>query len=318
MPHYQLFGGVLCSDVEFPELPSASGSPPRWTLHRLSKPPDFPAAIEAGREEVDAGVTVVLLRSGHRARLAFSDTGTFDVSADGCRIDWYPPANPDMEAVRKDILGRVFAVALEHRSILTLHGSAVALGNRAVAFLAPKFHGKSTTATALVNAGGMLLADDLVPVTPGPIPTILPSVPMVQLWKDSAEQVGKGASPLQARDLHSPKLQVAWDAPERTAAAAVSLAAVYLLAPVRNAPDAAVRRIRLAGAEAALALLGQAKIGALLGAERRRELLDRLTELAGRAPVYRLEIPRDFGRIDELTTALWTWHSAAGAAEESA
>jgi hypothetical protein len=315
MPDYQLFGGCLRSELEFPELSPAVTDTPRWTLKRLDRLPDLPDPCRLGTEDVDTGVTVTLYRAGLRFRLAFDDTGVFDISEGGRRIDWTAPPAPDLEAVRKDVLGRVLAVALDQEGTITLHGSAVAIGGVAVAFLAPKFHGKSTTATALVNAGGRLLADDLVPVTGGELPMVLPSVPVVQLWADSAAHVAGAATPV-TPDQVAPKLQVAWRASDRNAATAVPLAAVYLLAPIRSDADAVVTRARLPGVEAALALLGQAKVGALLGVERRSDLLGRLVKLGERIPVYRLEIPRDFQRIGELTTSLITWH-AGGASPDA-
>jgi hypothetical protein len=309
MPDYHLFGGVLRSEVEFPELTPEAAATPDWSLHRLNALPDVPGLSRLGTEDVDAGVTVTLFRAGRALRLAFDDTGVFDISADGRRIDWTAPSEPDMEAVRKDILGRVFAVALDQEDVATLHGSAVAIGEVAVAFLAPKFHGKSTTATALVNAGGRLLADDLVPVTPGDRPMVLPSVPVVQLWADSAARVAGDAAPV-TPDQVSPKLQVTWQGAARNATEAYPLAAVYLLAPVKSDAGQRVNRVLLSGVEAALSLLGQTKVGALLGVERRAELLHRLVALGERVPVYRLEIPRDFDRIGELTSMLLGWHAA--------
>lgn len=313
MPDYHLFGGTFRSALDFPELvPVAVGSPD-WYLAQQATLPTYDSLVPLGTEEVGAGVMVSLFRAGSALRLVFDDTGTFDISSDGRRIDWAPPAAPDMEAVRKDVLGRVLAVALEQEGITTLHGSAVAVDGAAIVFLAPKFHGKSTTATALVNAGGKLLADDIVPVTPGADPMVLPSVPVVQLWPDSAERVGGGAAPV-SPDQKSPKAQVAWAGSERNAAAAVPLGAVYLLAPVRSEETRGVRRERVTGVMASLALLGQAKVGGLLGVERRAALLQRLVDLAVMVPVYRLEIPRDFERIGELTSSLLDWHAGSSAA----
>ncbi len=56
-------------------------------------------------------------------------------------------------------------------------------------------------------------------------------------------------------------------------------------------------------------MLGQAKVGNLLGVERRAGLLQATGEMADRVPVYRLEIPRDFEQLPDLTTALWQWHA---------
>jgi hypothetical protein len=260
-----------------------------------------------GKEEVQPGVEVALHRRGDSLILTFDDTGVFEVSGDGRRIGWTPPADPDLEAVRKDVLGRVLAVALHQEGVITLHGSAVELGGVAVAFLAPKYHGKSTTAATLVESGARLLADDLVAVSPGPDPSVMPSVPRVQLWSDSAERMARASGSVRG-DERAPKLQVGWNDPARTASTAAPLSAVYLLTPVRPETCEEVRRDRVPIVEATLALLGQAKIGGLLGVRQRSELLQRMGDLAERVPVYRLLIPRDFERLSELTSRLWGWH----------
>jgi hypothetical protein len=304
MPDYQLFGQVLRSELALPELAPATTGVPTWIVTRhLDSPPARPVRT-LGREDVQIDVVAELQEAADSLRLVFDDTGVFDISMDGRRIRWYAPAQADVDAVRKDLLGRVIAVCLQQQRVMALHGSAVQLDDVAVAFLAPKFHGKSTTAAALVQGGATLLADDLVAVTATGHPEVLPSVPVVQLWRDSADRMARGSqfttdAPLSASA--SPKRQLAL----RSAGLPVPLAAVYLLAPVRAG---AVRRQRLGGVEASLALLGQTKVGALIGAERRSLLLAQLAKLTESVPVYRLEIPRDFGRLSELTSALWRWH----------
>jgi len=318
MPDYRLFGGILRSEVVLPDLtPAPSGERARWTLARSGEAARRPAGKPLGSEPVDAGIEVSLYRSGDSLTLVFDDTGVFEISGDGSRITWTPPPDPDLDAVTKDILSRVFSVALHQENILTLHGSAVALGNAAVAFLAPKFHGKSTTAAALVNTGGRFLSDDVVAVRGGIEPTVVPSAPVLQLWKDSAIRVGRAAP---GNGGPEPKLRMTLEGSERDLGSAVPLAAVYLLAPGRPDPLAPVNRTRTSGVAAALSLLGQTKIGALLGPAIRARLLGRMVELSDRVPVYRLNIPRDFDRIPELTSKLWGWHdstvaqaSAAGA-----
>ena len=307
MPDYHIFGGILRSHVEFPELEPSTAAAPTWELSRVSRPRPVSALVPLGRENVEANVEVTLASHDEGLRLVFDDTGTFDVLDGGRAIEWTPPPAPRLDAVRKDLLGRVFAVALGQQGCATLHGSAVAIAGTAVVFLAPKFHGKSTTATAMVDAGARLLADDLVPVTLADAPMVLPSVPVVQLWQDSAERVGGRAATLPAEGP-APKRQIKWREPDRNVAAPVPLAAVYLLAPRR--PDAAtsVSRHRLAGVAAALAMLGQAKVGALIGVQRQAELMQALATISEKVPVYRLEIPRDFERLTELTSSLLAWH----------
>jgi hypothetical protein len=311
MPDYHIFGGSLRSDLSFPELvPAPSTLPPRWMLTTSDSARPVAGSVVVGREEVEPGVQVTLTRHEHGLRLTFDDTGTFDISTDGARIDWAPPAEPDFASVRKDVLGRVLAVCLHQQGVVALHGSAVELSGVAVAFLAPKFHGKSTTAAALVDSGALLLADDIVAISTDGTPAVLPSVPVIQLWKDSAARVAPAAVAV-AGDEGGVKLQRRWAESGRNSDAPAPLSALYLLAPVLPGGPDGVRRIRLSGVEGALAMLGQAKVGNLLGVERRAELLQATGELADRIPVYRLEIPRDFGRLPELTAALWSWHPAS-------
>ena len=232
MPDYQIFGGSLHSEVSFPELaPAPSALTPRWMLTTTDRARPVGDPVVVGREEVESGVQVTLSRHANGLRLNFDDTGTFDISVDGARIEWARPAEPDLAAVRKDILGRVLAVCLHQQGVISLHGSAVALSGVAVAFLAPKFHGKSTTAAALVDSGALLLADDIVAISVAGAPIVLPSVPFIQLWKDSAAHVAP-ASVAVPGDEGGVKLQRRWNEAGRNADTPAPLAAVYLLAPV--------------------------------------------------------------------------------------
>lgn len=308
MPDYYVFGGLFRSDLSFPELSTVpSRQLPRWVLTTTHNTARAAGTRLVGREDVEPGIEVALFDRGDGLRLTFDDTGTFEISADGSRIEWAQPAEPDLAAVRKDVLGRVLAVCLHQQGVISLHGSAVALSGKAIAFLAPKFHGKSTTAAALVDSGALLLADDVVAISTGETPVVLPSVPFIQLWKDSAARVASASVPVPGEEGGA-KLQRRWDGAERNADAPTPLAAVYLLAPVLAVAPDGVRRVRLSAVEGALAMLGQAKVGNLLGVDRRAELMRATGDLADRIPVYRLEIPRDFGRLPELTAALWNWH----------
>jgi hypothetical protein len=311
MPDYAIFGGVLRSQLEFPELTPSVALTPCWSLAVSDQQSQASDSVTMGSEEVEPGIRVTLSRHERGLRLVFDDTGAFEISADGARIEWVRPAEPDLTSVRKDVLGRVLAICLHQQGVVALHGSAVQLSGVAIAFLAPKFHGKSTTAAALVDSGARLLADDVVAVSTGNPPSVLPSVPFVQLWKDSAARVAPGAVAVPG-DEDGPKLQRRWDGPAQNADSAAPLDAVYLLAPVPPGAPAGVRRLRLSGVEGALALLGQAKVGNLLGVERRADLLQATSELADRVPVYRLEVPRDFDQLADLTSVLWSWHAGGG------
>lgn len=310
MDHYEVFGGVLASALPFPELESGTVTGPAdWTLERVDRLPEGGPWAKRGSSPVEDGIASTLHEAPDgRLRLVYDDTGTFEVSNDGSRILWCPPAGVDETRARKDVLGRVFALAFHRRGTLTLHGSAVARGDVGLCFLAPKFHGKSTTAAALVDAGATLLADDLVVVeeTDGGV-VVRPTLSTLHLWPDAAERVGRRARPL-ADDPEAVKVQVAYDeeaAPRRSPP--VSLDGIYLLVPTEG-PRADVRRAPLEPMAAAMALLGQLKIGDLLGPSAVLDLLPAAARLAERVGVHRLEVPRDLERLPTLVERLAMWH----------
>src|SRR5689334_21159719 len=183
---YAAFGGVLRSEIEFPELePMVRGMGPNWTLLVQRNRPCPHALTPLGQRQVGAEL-YRLGRTSEGYRLEHSHAGTFDLSADGRSIIWYYESGAMLELVRNIVLGPAIALALELAGFLCLHGSAVSLGGRACAFLAPKYFGKSTIAAALTAAGGGLLGDDLLVVSAGPPATVQPGVASVRLWADAA------------------------------------------------------------------------------------------------------------------------------------
>lgn len=308
MPAYQLFGGVFQAPFEIPGLQAARGGVPDWAL-TVAAPSTSTGEVEVlGTEQVEPGVEVALQRCPGAWRLVFDDTGPFDISEDGSTITWRAPTGADLDAARKDLLGRVLPLCLHLRGVVSLHGSAVALRGEAIAFVAPKFHGKSTTAAALVEAGALLLADDVIPVRDTEVPVVLPSVGFLQLWKDAAEQVATGAEAVPGA-ADGPKAQRRWARQEARSVEATPLSAVYLLAPAGEDANAVVSRARIPPVQAALALLGQLKLANLLGPAERGRLLDVTARLAERVAVYRLTVPKGLDRIHELTNALQAWHA---------
>lgn len=307
---YRLFGGVLDSDLEIPELEAADPTDAvTWVLRsRVGEPPEVDC-VALGTDEVHPGVETRLYRTGHGFRLIYDDTGCYDIDADGRSITWTHPENVSLADARADITGRVLATALHAAGTICLHGSAVVLDGGAVGFIAPKRHGKSTLALALVRSGAKLLTDDTMPVTPGAPPLAGPGLHAARLWQDAAEIVGIGEA---QREVGRPKTVFRSLPEDRVSHSTHPLAALYALSPVREAPGGeAVRRTRLPVMEAALVILGQAKLAPLLTGLEAPNLLRQATALAACVPVYRLEVLRDFGRLDEVVATIRGWHAPA-------
>jgi hypothetical protein len=321
MHHYRVFGGVLSSEQEFPELVAASESPApeddssggwQWELTvQTGSPPA--GGVLAGEEELATGIWARLYRTEEGLRLEFDDTGSFTIGSGGERITWHPRDGHDPELARVDIVSRVLAAAVHERGLICLHGSAVTLGGqggwggRAIAFLAPKGAGKSTlAATFLTVSDAALLTDDTLPVDPAS-GLAQPGVQSVRLVADAADRfggLGEARTGLSDKRLFErlPEAMLARNA--------VPIAAIYELA-ARPASwgEGPVRRTTCAGAESALVLMRHTKLGGLLGGTEARRVFERSTALAARVPVYRLDVRRDASALLDVAQTIRGWHA---------
>jgi hypothetical protein len=244
-------------------------------------------------------------------RLVYDDTGVFDVSEGGRAIRWHRTPASEAEAGRLDVLGRVLALALHASGWLSLHGSAVALSEGAVAFLAPKGNGKSTLAFALMRAGGALMTDDTVVIEPGRPSIVRPGVQSVRLFRDSADWLSAPAPLAGTSDIKATFGQLSEDARRLTRA---PLAALYLLESVPAGTIAEpVERTRLQGPPGVFQLLTQTKIGALLGGAEASKVFDSVVGVAEGSPVYRLRVTRDYEQLQQVVERILSWHGGVGA-----
>lgn len=311
MNHYRLFGGVLRSDIEIPELEPVEPQSPTWTLR--SREGELPAAdgVALGSDRVTGDVHVRMYRRPSGVRLVFDDTGCFDIGDGGRSIEWTHAPDVSLENARTDLTSRVLAAALHEAGTVCLHGSAVVPGTEAIGFVAPKFHGKSTLALALVHAGAKLLTDDTFPVTPGSPPLARPGLHATRLWEDSAQRVGLGRA---SNENSGSKLLYPSLPAEHVSHETHPLAALYLLSPAREPNDGRMAwRTRLSTMEAVLVMIGHAKLAPLLTGPEAPELLRKASALAETVPVYRLGVARDLDRIDEVVATIREWHAPAPA-----
>jgi hypothetical protein len=308
---YRLFGGVLRSEIEFPELEAAPGGPIRWTLRRARSAYSGSNGEHLGTDEVTGDVRVHMHRAADGLRLRFDDTGVFDIAGGGSTITWYAPSEVSIHDMRADFTSRVLAAALYSEGTLCLHGSAVDLNGVAIGLVAPKKHGKSTLGLALVRSGARLLTDDTLPVRAGAAPTAYPGLHATRLWADSAQRVGLGtAHPTQQGE----KVLFSGLPAEAVSHESVPLAALYVLAPTRPTQEGpAARRMRLSSVEGSLVIVGNAKLALLLAKSEASALFRAAATLAQQLPVYRLHVVRDLDRLDEVVQTLRSWHAPTGA-----
>ena len=310
--HYAVFGGRLASMLPLPELRPLDDSAADcdWTLDVVDgAPPALDAPRLEGEESLDTGATLRLLRTPALSRLEYEDTGAYDVSHDGRRITWYRVPGADARLVRADVLGRVLALALRARETETLHASAVVLGRGAIAFVAPRGHGKSSLATALVRAGATLLTDDTLAVRTGAPPLALPGVGTLRLAADSASALRDALPTVPAAAAPGVKQAIRL---EHMATEGVPLLGVYEVAPrVAAAGAAPVTRERQPAFVGAMTLLRHSRLGALLRGDEAASMLRRLAAIAEGAPVHRLHVCAGLERLPEVAGCIADWHREA-------
>jgi len=311
---YAVFGGVLRTGYEFPELALVSAADaaraPDWTFDVAWSEPPNDERFEIVGERQLGPETYRLLRGPSRFRLEYSHAGCFDIAKDGTHIIWYHRPSVAAEIVRAVVAGPAIALALEIRGVLCLHGSCVSIGGNAVAFVGPKHYGKSTIAAALTAAGAQLVGDDLIAVAPGPPSVVWPGVASLRLWSDSVAALADRE--LSGRILPGLKTTIVGFAEENRLVREAPLAAIYVLAPSHRGEtgDAAWRTI-ISPSGATIALAQQAKLAdPLVGLSAAAARLANAGAIAAQIPVWTLHVVRDFARLDALVTQVVAWTHA--------
>ena len=315
---YFVFGGCLRSELEFPDLsPAIRRDRPDWELRVAGSDPPQPIELR-GTREIEPGWVYRLYRVENGLLLEYGGTGSYAILSGGREIVWYPGPGPEdpeilLEMARAILLGPVMALALHQSGVLCLHGSAVTIGGEAVAFLAPKHHGKSTLALALTAVGARLLTDDLVAIDRDPLPTVLPGVHSVRVREDIVERLGPRFSEatlklgFKTTVTNLPRDDLAWEP--------APLAAVYLLEPVSElADDVAVVREALSATRAAASLAhGKKLTDGLIGFADAGSMLEWIASVTSSVPVYRLSVLRDMERLSDVVSEVMAWHGATAA-----
>jgi hypothetical protein len=294
---YASCGVELESDVPLSSLPPADGSRPaaaKLTLRTSLAPFEEPSCwlyterLEATSEPWRA---VGVCTAGYLVRLFGHVDFFFEKASREARLFLAPQA--PASALEPLFLEQAFPLWLSLLGRPCLHASAVVWGDgaRAVAFAGRSRSGKSTLATSLSDAGGLLSDDCLALELAGERVLAHPSHRAVRLLADAAQALF--ASPTAgelATDGGKRRLEV------RGADRALPLARIYMLEPA--AGPARAERLRPRDSVARLAThffrIDPEDRSRLAGE------LDLLERVALRTPVVRLEVPRRFAALGDV------------------
>jgi hypothetical protein len=155
---------------------------------------DPEVVIRFGR--VDAPLPVgeegLVHATGEEALLFFGDVGRVLVR-EGREIVIDPVPGANDSVLRLVVLGPGIGIILYQRGQLTLHASAVAVEGGAIAFMAERGWGKSTTAAAMHSRGYGLVSDDITALQfedTDEVPVVAPGYPQFKLWPEAAAFLG--------------------------------------------------------------------------------------------------------------------------------
>ena len=173
---YAAFGLTFASDLRCPELLPGQGEPD-VTITLGSVPSTLPDAVQSG-VRYQAAPGRLLLRVDDVARYLVRD---------GAEVVIDPHPEADEDDVRVFLMASALGALLHQRGLLTLHASAVKVGEGCVAFLGRSGIGKSTLAMAFRQRGYPVLTDDLSVVTfdDAQRALVTPGYPQAKLWRDT-------------------------------------------------------------------------------------------------------------------------------------
>jgi hypothetical protein len=240
-----------------------------------------------------------LARDGVRRVLRVRGIGDFDLAGDGSEVRCAPAAGVPPGLLRRTLLDQVLPRALHLAGLPVLHGSAVAGPRGALAFLGGSGAGKSSFAALLALRGLALIADDGVRLeVRGAGVRAHPSHPLLRIRRTlRALLPGELRSRGEWDGGYPPKWTLdARHRPLTFTRGAVPVDRVFVLTPSRSRGYAIDPR-PVPVLEAALELLDATFRADPWDFEAFARDLRTLGEVAARARVHRLRIPRAHSSI---------------------
>lgn len=178
---YTVFGLIIDSCMEFPELIPGEGTP---DIHiRWGEVPDVLPESRKATARFQARPGCLLFTAEHVARLMV-------INGTQILIDKLPDAKE--AAVRAFVLGSALGAILHQRGLLPIHASGIKYDDGCVLFCGRPGAGKSTLAGMFVQRGFALHADDIcvIGLDKNETPWVYPAYPQQKLWGDALEKMG--------------------------------------------------------------------------------------------------------------------------------
>ncbi|MFZ3380246.1 MAG: hypothetical protein WA193_11505 [Candidatus Acidiferrales bacterium] len=254
---YAVFGLTLRSNQQVPELLPAKccdagpavdvhlNVSPAGT-HIASSDPEILSYTSPFQDAAgNSALKIWNIAGGKFCRLDYVDGTQFWLNRQGTEVWGTWPASSSIEDAATYLLGPVLGRLLRLRGVTCLHASAVAFGEKAVAFVGPEGSGKSTTAAALAVRGHAVLSDDVVALAERNGSFYVHSAyPYLCLWSESVQSLYGSPNALPQFSANYEKRCLALGKHElRFEERPLPLAAIYILGERRNDPAPVVEAI---------------------------------------------------------------------------
>lgn len=271
------------------------------------------AQAEQSRAPFDCWVTPDGLTMAEFYRLPcgflvrFPDKADFEISEQGQEVSCWPVQNVSTEEAQTLFNNAIAPIIGNHNGGLFLHGSAVRVGEKAIAFLGHSRSGKTTLAGAMAKHGYPFLTEDVIDLALEHNEYwISPKQPRLRLFKDSAEYLHD--RPM-AWSVGSGKKSIGSSDQLPFSDASVPLSAIFLL----GADHEASLRITQLGPQVGLTeLLRHAFILDVEDRSRLRAHFSRLAKLSQRVVCNALDYPRDYEQLPDVVNELIAYCGKTG------
>jgi hypothetical protein len=242
---------------------------------------------------------------GDFVRLGYDDGTQFwlDDKRENIWATW--PDRLPLENAVSYLLGPVLGLLLRLRGIICLHASAVAFGDRSVAFVGAAGAGKSTTAAAFARRGYAVISDDIVALKERADGfDVMPAYPHLCLWPDSVHMLygSSEALPRVIPDWEKRRLALGDREEERFETRPLSLGAIYVLGERRADPAPLVEAIR--PQSALLSLVADTYANKILNRDMRAREFAVLGRLVTIVPIRRIHAHDDASRLEQLCAVI--------------
>lgn len=298
---YQLYGLRVHSEIPLRAAPASDTLLPydvyiQWGAEKASG--EQPEGEILAQLLLPNGYGYSLVDTGEHYVQHFNFTGQFHISRDLRRVSvqMFPEVEPAIAGVL--VTGNLMASLLALSGEPTLHASAVAVGEKSLAFLNDSGMGKSTLAGILCAHGADFITDDLLRLQPdGEAWRCYPGSGYLRLRQNAAAIIEKFPSPLREPT-----------ADERVAIRLGSSSTMprldAIIIPRLSRECRALELERIPTAKALLYLMAFPRIQESSRKEDRQRQLDFLGQVAARVPLYEALIPWGLPYPDDLAPSL--------------